>query len=302
MSTRRETLLFVLLAMLWGTSFVAIKAGLEDLPPVLFAAIRYDLAGVLMLAYAAVATDDWLPRSRADWVAVAISATLVIALYNAFLFVGEQDVTSAVAAILIATNPILATAFSRALLPNERLSTVGTAGLVLGFVGVVLVTRPDVTGGLSAELVASGFVLLAALSIALGSVLLQRVDSGLGTEGLVAWSNGVGAVLLHAISRALPNESLGGMTLTAESVVAIVYLAVFASVIGYFVYFRLLDRLGAIQINLVSYATPVFAAVTGWLLLEETIDATTVTGFLVVLVGFLLLKRDAIREELAALR
>ncbi|MBO4248353.1 EamA family transporter [Halomicrobium sp. IBSBa] len=302
MSTRRETLLFVLLAMLWGTSFVAIKAGLEDLPPVLFAAIRYDLAGVLMLAYAAVATDDWLPRSQADWVAVAISATLVIALYNAFLFVGEQDVTSAVAAILIATNPILATAFSRALLPNERLSTVGTAGLVLGFVGVVLVTRPDVTGGLSAELVASGFVLLAALSIALGSVLLQRVDSGLGTEGLVAWSNGVGAVLLHAISRALPNESLGGMTLTAESVVAIVYLAVFASVIGYFVYFRLLDRLGAIQINLVSYATPVFAAVTGWLLLEETIDATTVTGFLVVLVGFLLLKRDAIREELAALR
>jgi len=302
MSTRRETLLFVLLAMLWGTSFVAIKAGLEDLPPVLFAAIRYDLAGVLMLAYAAVATDDWLPRSRADWIAVAISATLVIALYNAFLFVGEQDVTSAVAAILIATNPILATAFSRALLPNERLSTVGTAGLVLGFVGVVLVTRPDVTGGLSAELVASGFVLLAALSIALGSVLLQRVDSGLGTEGLVAWSNGVGAVLLHAISRALPNESLGGMTLTAESVIAIVYLAVFASVIGYFVYFRLLDRLGAIQINLVSYATPVFAAVTGWLLLEETIDATTVTGFLVVLVGFLLLKRDAIREELAALR
>ena len=302
MSTRRETLLFVLLAMLWGTSFVAIKAGLEDLPPVLFAAIRYDLAGVLMLAYAAVATDDWLPRSRADWIAVAISATLVIALYNAFLFVGEQDVTSAVAAILIATNPILATAFSRALLPNERLSTVGTAGLVLGFVGVVLVTRPDVTGGLSAELVASGFVLLAALSIALGSVLLQRVDSGLGTEGLVAWSNGVGAVLLHAISRALPNESLDGMTLTTESVVAIVYLAVFASVIGYFVYFRLLGRLGAIQINLVSYATPVFAAVTGWLLLEETIDATTVTGFLVVLVGFLLLKRDAIREELAALR
>ncbi|ACV48466.1 MULTISPECIES: DMT family transporter [Halomicrobium] len=302
MSTRRETFLFVLLAMLWGTSFVAIKAGLEDLPPVLFAAVRYDLAGVLMLAYAAATTDDWLPRSRADWIAVAISATLVIALYNAFLFVGERDVTSAVAAILIATNPILATAFSRALLPDERLSTVGTVGLLLGFVGVGLVTRPDVTGGLSAELVASGFVLLAALSIALGSVLLQRVDSGLGTEGLVAWSNGVGAVLLHAISGALPNESLGGLTLTAESVVAIVYLAVFASVIGYFVYFRLLGRLGAIQINLVSYATPVFAAVTGWLLLEETIDATTVTGFLVVLVGFLLLKRDAIREELTALR
>jgi drug/metabolite transporter (DMT)-like permease len=301
MSTRRDTILFVLLALLWGTSFVAIKAGLEDLSPVLFAALRYDLAGALMLAYAALATDDWLPRSRADWLAVAISATLVIALYNAFLFVGEQGVTSAVAAILIATNPILATVFSRAFLPDERLSPVGTLGLLLGFAGVGLVTRPNVTGGLDAEVVAAGFVLLAAACVALGSVLLQRVDSGIGTEGLVAWSNGIGAVLLHAISSALPDESLRALTLTPDAILAIVYLAVFASVIGYFVYFRLLGRLGAIQINLVSYAAPVFAAITGWLLLDETIDAATVVGFGVVLLGFLLLKRDAIREELAAL-
>jgi drug/metabolite transporter (DMT)-like permease len=301
MSTRRDTLLFVLLALLWGTSFVAIKAGLEDMPPVLFAALRYDLAGALMLAYAALATDDWLPRSRAGWLAVAVSATLVIALYNAFLFVGEQGVTSAVAAILIATNPILATAFSRGLLPEERLSPVGIVGLLLGFVGVGLVTRPDPAGGLDAEIVAAGFVLLAAVCVALGSVLLQRVDSAIGTEGLVAWSNGIGAVLLHAISGALPSESLAALTLTPEAVLAIVYLAVFASVIGYFVYFRLLGRLGAIQINLVSYAAPAFAAVTGWLLLDETIDRWTVVGFGVVLFGFLLLKRDAVREELSAL-
>ena len=300
MSTTRDAGFFLLLSFLWGTSFMAIKLGLEFIPPVLFAAVRYDVTAVLMLGYVATTTGEWRPRSRADWLTVSVGATLIIALYNAFLFIGQQGVTSGVAAILIAMNPILATGFSRILLPQERLGGLETVGLLLGFLGVGLVARPESTGSLAADLLAPAFVLLAAACVALGSVVVQRVDSDIGTEGMVAWSTALGALLLHALSVGLPSESVADVTVTPAAIAAVVYLAVFASAVGYVVYFDLLDRLGAIEINLVSYAVPVFAALSGWLVLDESVTASALAGFGVIFAGFVLLKQATIRERLAA--
>ncbi len=300
MSTTRDAGLFVLLSVLWGGSFMAIKLGLAFIPPVLFAAIRYDIAAVLLLGYVAATSTAWRPRSRADWLAVTAGATLIIAGYNAFLFIGQQGVTSGVAAILIALNPILATGFARGLLPDERLGRIETVGLLCGFLGVGVVVRPDAGSGLTANLLAPGFVLLAAVCVALGSVIVQRVDSGIGTEGTVAWSTALGALLLHALSIGLPAESVGDMSVTPAAVAAVIYLAVFASAVGYVVYFDLLDQLGAIEINLVSYSVPVFAALSGWLVLDESLPLSALAGFGVIFAGFVLLKQATIRARLAS--
>jgi Predicted permease, DMT superfamily len=299
-STTRDAGLFVLLSVLWGGSFMAIKLGLAFIPPVLFAAIRYDIAAVLLLGYVAATSTAWRPRSRADWLAVTAGATLIIAGYNAFLFIGQQGVTSGVAAILIALNPILATGFARGLLPDERLGRIETVGLLCGFLGVGVVVRPDAGSGLTANLLAPGFVLLAAVCVALGSVIVQRVDSGIGTEGTVAWSTALGALLLHALSIGLPAESVGDMSVTPAAVAAVIYLAVFASAVGYVVYFDLLDQLGAIEINLVSYSVPVFAALSGWLVLDESLPLSALAGFGVIFAGFVLLKQATIRARLAS--
>jgi len=302
MGTSRNAGLFVLLSFLWGTAFMAIKVGLEFFPPVLFAAFRYDIAGVILLGYAATSTDHWRPRTRADWLTVLVGSTLIIALYNAFLFIGQQGVTSGVAAILIGMNPILATGFSRAFLPNERLAPLGIAGLLLGFVGVGIMARPTASAVLADNAVAQGFVLLAAVAVALGSVLVQRVDSGIPTVGMVAWSNALGAVVLHAISVGMPGESLRQAEFSTGGLLALVYLAVLASAVGYVIYFDLLDRLGAIEINLVSYTVPVFAALSGWLVLDETLTLRAVGGFLVILIGFGMLKREALADLVASWR
>lgn len=205
--------------------------------------------------------------------------------------------TSGVAAILVALNPILATGLSRILLPDERLAPVGIVGLLLGFLGGGLVARPSPSNLLASDIVAQGFVLLAALCVALGSVLVQRIDDGMSAEGTVAWSNTLGAVILHALSFGMPSKSVTQADLTTESVVAVVDLAVLASAVGYFIYFDLLDRLGAIEINLVSYAAPIFAALSGWLVLGETLELLSVVGFLVILTGFVLLKWKSLRLQ-----
>lgn len=289
--------LFVALAVVWGSAFTAIKAGLEFFPPVLFAAFRYDIAGVLMFGYAAYATDRWRPRSEREWALVGIGGAFVIAAYHAFLFVGEQGITSAAAAIVVGLSPVLTTGFARALLPEERLGIPGITGLAVGFVGVVVLTNPDPNDLLDARTVSILLVFLAAAAFALGSVLTRRIEGTLPVETMEAWSMLLGAALMHAISAGL-SESAGDIRWTPEAVLSLGYLAVVASALGFLIYFDLLDRLGPIEINLVSYAAPVVAAATGLLVLGETPTATAGGGFLCVLVGFALIKRSALREEL----
>ncbi|MFB6302580.1 MAG: DMT family transporter [Haloferacaceae archaeon] len=297
----RNATLFVALAVAWGSAFTAIKAGLAFFPPVLFAAFRYDLAGVLMLGYAAYATDRWRPRARKEWLLVGVGGTLMIAAYHAFLFVGEQGTTSAAAAVVVALSPVLTTAFARALLPDERLTAVGTVGLLVGFVGVGVLSNPDPGDLVTARTVSLGLVLLAAASFALGSVLTRRIDAALPIETMEAWSMLLGAVVMHGASAALA-ESVGDVRWTTDAVLALAYLVVVASAGGFLIYFDLLDRLGPIEINLVSYAAPVAAAVTGLLLLGEEPTVATGVGFLLVLLGFVLVKRTAIRHELVRFR
>jgi len=294
----RNAMLFVALAVAWGSAFTAIKAGLAFFPPVLFAAFRYDLAGMLMLGYAAYATDRWRPRGRPEWVLVGIGGTFLIAAYHAFLFVGEQGTTSAAAAIIVSLSPVLTTGFARVFLPEERLTPVGILGLLIGFVGVVVLSSPDPNNLVTTRTVSLFLVFLAAASFALGSVLTRRVEAELPIETMEAWSMLLGALLMHVASVAL-SESVGDVEWTGEAILALAYLVVIASALGFLIYFDLLDRLGPIEINLVSYAAPVVAAVTGVLLLSETPTIFTVAGFVLILLGFVLLKRSAIRSEVS---
>ena len=275
--------------------------GLEFFPPVLFAALRYDLAGLVMLAYAAYATDRWRPRTGSQWTLVAVGGALVIAGYHAFLFVGEQGTTSAAAAIVVSLSPVLTTGFARVFLPDERLTAVGVLGLLVGLAGVVVLSEPEPADPLDPRTVSLSLVFLAAVSFALGSVLTRRIDASLPVETMQAWSMLVGAALMHLTSAGLA-EPASGVRWTPEAVLSLGYLVLAASALGFLVYFDLLDRLGAVEINLVSYASSAVAALTGLVLLGEALTPATAAGFGLILGGFVLVKREALREEFARRR
>lgn len=249
----RTGLLFLCLAAVWGSAFMAIKAGLEYFPPVLFAAVRYDVAGVLTLGYAAWVLDDPFPRTRGQWALVAVGAVVVIAGYHAFIFVGENDpaVTSASAAVLVSLSPLLTTGFARLFLPDERLELVGVAGLLLGLIGAVVLANPDPANLLAGGAVAKLYVFLAAAAFALGSVLTRSIDAELPIESMEAWSMLGGALVMHVVSVGI-GESTATVTLTSEAVLSLAYLSLAASAAGFLTYFDLLDRLGPVEINLIN--------------------------------------------------
>ena len=299
MARYRTLAVFLLLAAVWGSAFVAINAGLAYVPPVLFAAIRYDIAGVMMLGYAWVVADDPVPRGRAEWTVVLAGAALIIAAYHTLLFLGESDpaVTSAVASVIVGLSPVLTTVFARALLPAERLTPIGVVGLLVGLVGAVVLAAPDPANLTAGGTVAKLLILLAATAFALGSVLTRAIDTELEIETMEAWAMLGGAGLMHLAAGAI-GESPAAIAWTMEAVIALGYLAVVASGVAYLLYFRLLDQLGPIEINLVSYVAPVFAALSGWLILGEGLDPNTVGGFILVCTGFAIVKRAVIRTEL----
>lgn len=109
-----------------------------------------------------------------------------------------------------------------------------------------------------------------------------------------------GGVMMHVVSATM-GESVVGLP-PLEEALALAYLALAASAVGFLIYFRLLGRIGPIEINLVSYVAPVAAAIVGFLWLGEVIDANTVGGFVVIFVGFVLIKRRAIRGEIRRYR
>ena len=280
---------------------MAIKAGLDFFPPILFAAFRFDLAALVMLGYAVAATDRFRPRGPNEWLLVAVGGVFLIAGYHALLFIGEQRTTSAAAAVIVSLSPVLTTVFARALLPSERLTAAGTAGILLGLLGVVVLTQPTPENLLGGSLLAEGLVFAAALAFALGSVLTGRISADLPAPTMEAWSMVVGALVLHGMS-GLFAESPATVEWTPTALAALLYLALASSALGFLIYFDLLSRLGPVEINLVSYVAPVFAALSGALLLGEVIDGATVIGFVIIFTGFALLKRQAIAAELPRVR
>ncbi|WP_251343336.1 DMT family transporter [Haloplanus halophilus] len=291
---RRSLAAFAVAGLLFGGTFVAVKAGLAYFPPLLFVALRFDVAAVALLGYAALTADreDLLPRTWRDAAGILATGVFAIGLTNALLFVGQQHTTSAVAAIVFSLNPILTPLFASLLLADERLSLRGVAGMALGFVGVALVVNPDpatlMTGGVGKAILFAGAVLGA-----LGSVLIRWSGGGLPSTVRTAWGLPFAALSCHLFSL-WAGESPGSITWAPEAVAALAYVGVLAGAVAYIAYFGLLDAAGAIRANLVFYLVPVVAAVGGWALLGEHISTFAVVGFLTIFAGFAVIGSESV--------
>ncbi|WP_435101957.1 DMT family transporter [Halarchaeum sp. P4] len=294
--TRRDAALYLGLAAAWGTAFVATDAALDTVQPIPLAAIRFDIAALLLVGVVVATGRSLRPRGWGDWSPILIGGLCNIGLHHALLFAGQQTVPPAVAATLLGLVPVLTPAVTRFARPDERLSPLGVVGVLVGFGGVVLIANPD-PSNLAAS-VGVGFVLASAVAWTAGAVFTSEDDAELGGLALQAWMLLVGALALDAAAFVVPGQSFAAAAFPPETVAWVLYLAVVPGAAGFLVYFTLLDRLGPIEMGLIEYVIPPFAAVFGWLVLGEGLAASTIGGFLAVLVGFSLVKASALRRSL----
>ena len=273
---------YLVVCIFWGSTYLAIKIGVTELPPFLFAGLRFFVAGLILLALAR-ALGDPLPR-RSDWRTLTIVGVLLLAGGNAFVVWSEQYVASGIASIFVVTVAMW-TALFDALIPGGSgdLNWRVIAGLMLGFLGTLLLVGATPAEILAADKRGPIALTFASASWALGSVYAKRHPTQASPYMGAAFQMIVGGGAVAIVGTLLGEWQ--SWHLTGRAIGAIAYLVVFGSILGYSAYSYALRHASATIVGTYAYVNPVIAVLLGWLLLHEPIQARTFIAMGMILVA-----------------
>jgi drug/metabolite transporter (DMT)-like permease len=275
--------LYAMLAVIWSSTWVAIKIGLEDCPPLLGAGVRFTVAGLLLLAFAAVQGRSL----KTDRLLAGALALFPFALTYGLIYWAEQYVPSGLTAVLFGVLPLYIALLGAALLPDAPLRVPIVLGVLIAIAGLALAFLESVELG-SEEKAALGALAVAVSPIgaAIGNVGQKLRAAELDAVVLNGWAMLVGGLLLLAASGL--GEDWGEFVWSAESVGSIAYLTLFGSSITFVTLTVLLRHISAMAMGFLAMILPFGALVFGALLYDESITARAVAGAALVAMGLLI--------------
>jgi drug/metabolite transporter (DMT)-like permease len=282
--TRSAYLAWTAVCLIWGTTYLGIRVALETIPPALVGALRYLAAG-LALAVILRARGDRLP-GPAHWKGLALLGFLMIVIGNGGVIWAEQWVPSGIAAVVVAAAPFWMTGFEAMLPAGERLTVRGIAGLVVGFVGILLLVWPELTaGGELGQRFGAGLIALqvACIGWALGSSYSRRHARQESALGAAAVQMIFGGFILAIV--ATQRGEWSSLYFNWRSGIAELYLVVFGSLVGYSAYVYALKYLPMSTVSLYAYVNPVIAVILGTILLGEPFTWRVAVAVVVVFTG-----------------
>ena len=299
-SSRRASGLNLWLALgivyvVWGSTYLAIAIAVETLPPLLYAGLRFALAGLLLAAWLAVRGVD-LRISRRELAGAAAVGILLLAVANGLVVLAERTVPSGVAALIVASIPLWIVVYR--MVAGERIGRDLLAGVLLGLVGVAILVVP---GGLNGTIDPIGALMLfgATLSWALGTFLSPRLSTPRNALVSTAYQMLAGGVVLLVVGFGRGElANVEPATFSVRSLVAFGYLVVFGSLVAYSAYTWLLRNTSVSLVSTYAFVNPVVAVVLGALILAEPITPSILIGaaVIIVAVAFIIFRQNAARR------
>jgi drug/metabolite transporter (DMT)-like permease len=287
------------LCVVWSSTWLAIKVGLRDLPPVSFVAIRFVIA-ILVLLAVSVGRVRLLPLRRSDYAVLAFTGVLMFALNYTLLFWGELYVSSGLAAVLQATIPIFGMIFAHWLLPDEPLRLQKLTGALIALGGVVLICARLLSfSGLLAFLGGIG-ISLGGAGAAFSNVVLKKRAIQLAPAMLAAWQMIFGVAPLIILGF-LVDGNPTHFHWSRMSIFCLLYLAVIGSALTFLLLYWLLPRMTVTNLQTISLITPPGAVMLGWLLGGEKFPLWSLLGAAFVLAGvWMIFRRTKDRQPAEA--
>jgi drug/metabolite transporter (DMT)-like permease len=279
-----EWAMLLTLALFWGGSFFFTAIAIKELPPLTLTLLRVGIAALILHTTLGV-IGQRMPMDRKIW-----AAFFVIGLFNNILPVyliawGQVRIASGLASILAATIPLFGVLVAHLFTHDEKMSANRVAGLLLGFAGVVVMIGPAALSGLGGDVLGQLAVLAAALSSACASVFGRRFQA-MRLSPLVTATGQVTAATTILLPIVLLVDRPSTLAFPSEAVLgAVVGLALLSTVLGYFLYFRILSTAGATNLLLVGFLMPVTAVLLGSLLLDERLDPRQFLGMALIGLG-----------------
>ena len=281
----KTLLAFSIIYFAWGSTFLFIRVGVHEVPPLLFAAMRFLIAGLVVYGWT-VARGERLPKGR-EWASVSLLAFLIFVVDYGLLFWAEQRIPSGLAAVMMATIPAFIALAEIILLRTQKLTVRLAAALLIGFAGVAVLTSHTVSlGGAPIDRVGATGLLIASVSWSVASVLTRKLP--LPASKMV--SSGaqmlVGGLMLTALS-GLMGEFSGfhPASVSSGAWVALLYLIVIGSIVGFTAYVWLIHHESPTKVGTYAYVNPVVAVLLGYFLAGEPLGQRTILGTLFVLIS-----------------
>jgi drug/metabolite transporter (DMT)-like permease len=283
--TWKTLLAFGIIYFVWGSTFLAIRVGVGEVPPFLFAAMRFSIAGLLVWGWA-IARGERLPKGR-EWASALALAMLIFVLDYGLLFWSEQRVPSGIAAVMLALIPLFMALSEIILLRTQRLTARLAAALLIGIAGVVvLMSRSLNLGGAPIDWAGAVALIIASMTWSIASVLTRKLP----LPESKAVSSGVqmlaGGLLLAVVAGALGEfRNFHPASVSRGVWFALLYLIVAGSIIGFTAYVWLIHHESPTKVGTYAYVNPVVAVVVGYFLGGEQVGLRTILGTLFVLVS-----------------
>jgi drug/metabolite transporter (DMT)-like permease len=287
--TWKTLLAFAMIYFVWGSTFLAIRIGVAEVPPFLLAAMRFLAAGLVLYLWM-LAHGERSPRVR-EWMSVLLLALLIFVFDYGLLFWAEQRVPSGIAAVMMATIPVFMALSEIILLRTQRLTARLALALLVGIAGVsVLVSNSLNFGGAPIDRSGAIALIVAAISWSIAAALSRKLplpSSKVMSSGTQMFTGGV---LLTLAAAALGEfHNFHPLAVSRAAWLALLYLIVAGSIVAFTAYVWLLHHESPTKVGTYAYVNPVVAVLVGYFLGGETLGPRTVLGTLFVLVSVLVI-------------
>ncbi len=278
---------WLLLSIIWGATWLAVRVGLEDLPPMTFAGIRF-LVATGVLGTVLVVRRIPLPRTSSDWMLILQTALLAIGVTYSLQFWGQQYVPSGLTAVMFSTVPLFTMVLAHVSLPSEPFTRAGLAGVVLGILGVLLILSDQLgTDNPLAVWGCLGF-LVGSLSMSRAQVTVKARGGHLDPTVLATTQMAIGGTVLLGIGLATEGNPLS-ITWTIPAIASLSYLALVGSALALFLFYWLLRHMAVTKVMSMALVHPLVAVLLGWLVLGESLGWRVFVGGGGVLAGLALI-------------
>ncbi len=266
------------LGAIWGASFLFIEIGLRDMGPIVVAWARVALAAAVLVPVAWFRGE--LRIRGASVGLIALLGTVQVGVPFAVLARGQEEITSSLAGILVASTPLFTALLAVRVDPAERSEGVRLWGVIAGLAGVALLLGVDLSGT-SAEALGGGLVLLASLGYAIGGLITKLKLPGAPGTGVAAWITLAATILLTPLAIANAPAEMPGL----GPIAAVAALGIIGTGLAFAIFFGLMTTIGPARTFIVTYLSPAFAVVYGAFLLDEPISLATLAGLALILAG-----------------
>jgi drug/metabolite transporter (DMT)-like permease len=291
----KARLVWLILCGIWGSTWLFIKLGLADLPPITFAGIRFIIACAILFPLV------WLrhlpiPKTRNNWFLLVGTGVMSFSLNYGLVFWAEQYITSGLAALLQAMLPAFGLILAHIYVPAERMTWVKIAGVVLGVFGVGVVFSNQLAISGRQALAGCVAMVLSAFFAAYSNVLVKTHGKNLNPAVIAAYQMFFGLIPLLLYGLAFEGNPLA-FRWTALAILCLVYLAVVGSVIAFLLYYWLMQNMDVTKTMLISLVTPVVAVILGMLVLDEQLSWRTLVGGTMIIagIGFIVVRKPRSR-------